>query len=76
MSQVQIVPTLKVGCGQHAKLTNQIMIAGTLSGVCEAIAYARAKGLDFEVLLKSLSTGAAASRQLDACWLKIVANDF
>ena len=25
------------GCGQHAKLANQIMIAGTLSGVCEAL---------------------------------------
>ena len=24
------------GCGQHAKMANQIMIAGTLSGVCEA----------------------------------------
>ena len=30
------------GCGQHAKLANQIMIAGTLSGLCEALAYAPA----------------------------------
>lgn len=66
----------KAGCGQHAKLTNQIMIAGTLSGVCEAIAYARAKELDLEVLMKSLSTGAAASKQLDAYWPKITDNDF
>ena len=36
------------GCGQHAKLANQIMIAGTLSGLCEALAYAQAKGLDRE----------------------------
>ena len=27
----------KAGCGQHAKLANQIMIAGALSGVCEAL---------------------------------------
>ena len=26
------------GCGQHAKLANQIMIAGTRSGVWEALA--------------------------------------
>ena len=32
------------GSGQHAKLANQIMIAGTLSGVCEALTYAKAKG--------------------------------
>ena len=34
------------GCGQHAKMANQIMIAGTLSGVCEALTYAKAEGLD------------------------------
>ena len=28
------------GCGQHAKLANQIMIAGTLSGLCEGLRYA------------------------------------
>ena len=35
------------GCGQHAKLANQIMIAGTLSGVCEALTYARQKAWIF-----------------------------
>ena len=34
------------GCGQHAKLANQTMIAGTLSGICEALTYAKAQGLD------------------------------
>lgn len=42
-----------IGCGQHAKLANQIMIAGTLSGVCEAFIYAKAKGLDLQTLLTS-----------------------
>ena len=32
------------GCGQHAKMANQIMIAGALSGVCEALTYAKAEG--------------------------------
>lgn len=64
------------GCGQHAKLANQIMIAGALSGVCEALTYARAKGLDLEVLLRSVSTGAAGSAQLDTFGPRILAGDF
>ncbi|MCR4818870.1 MAG: NAD(P)-dependent oxidoreductase [Fretibacterium sp.] len=66
----------KAGCGQHAKLANQIMIAGALSGVCEALTYARTKGLDLGVLLKSVSTGAAGSKQLDAFGPKILEGNF
>ena len=66
----------KAGCGQHAKLANQIMIAGALSGVCEALSYAKAKGLDIETLLKSVSTGAAGSHQLDIFGPKILAGDY
>ncbi|MBR1672502.1 MAG: NAD(P)-dependent oxidoreductase [Fretibacterium sp.] len=66
----------KAGCGQHAKLANQIMIAGALSGVCEALAYARAKGLNLGVLLRSVSTGAAGSKQLDAFGPKILEGNF
>lgn len=66
----------KAGCGQHAKMVNQIMIAGTLSGVCEALTYARVKGLDPHVLISSLATGAAGSKQLDAFGEKIVAGDY
>ena len=64
------------GCGQHAKLANQIMIAGTLSGVCEAITYAKAKGLDLPTVLRSVSTGAAGSKQLDIFGPKILAEDY
>lgn len=66
----------KAGNGQHCKLANQIMIAGTLSGVCEAMTYAKAKGLDRETVLKSVSTGAAGSRQLDIFGPKILAGDY
>lgn len=66
----------KAGCGQHAKMANQIMIAGTLSGVCEALTYAKAKGLDPHVLIGSLATGAAGSKQLDFFGEKIVAGDY
>ena len=64
------------GCGQHCKLANQIMIAGTLSGVCEAIAYAKEKGLDMDTFLKSVSTGAAGSRELDLFGSKIINEDY
>ena len=63
------------GCGQHAKLANQIMIAGTLSGLCEALAYAQAKGLDGGKLLGALAPGAAGSRQLDTLGEKILTGD-
>lgn len=66
----------KAGNGQHAKLANQILIAGALSGVCESFAYAQAKGLDLNVLLKSVATGAAGSKQLDAFGPKIISEDY
>ena len=66
----------EAGCGQHAKLANQIMIAGTLTGVCEALSYAKAKGLDMPTLLKSVSTGAAGSTQLDTFGPKILEEDY
>ena len=64
------------GCGQHAKMANQIMIAGTLSGVCEALTYAKAEGLDWNTLLGAVATGAAGSRQLDFQGKKILNGDF
>ena len=64
------------GCGQHTKMANQIMIAGTLSGVCEAISYAKAQGLDIQTLLDSVATGAAGSKQLDAFGAKIMNGDY
>jgi len=64
------------GCGQHCKLANQIIIAGTLSGVCEALAYANVKGLDLDTVFKSVSTGAAGSTQLNNFGPKIINGDF
>ena len=64
------------GCGQHPKMANQIMIAGTLSGVCEAMSYAKAQGLDLQTLLDSVATGAAGSKQLDAFGVKIMNGDY
>ena len=54
----------KAGAGQHTKMANQIAIAGTIAGTCEAIAYGRANGLDTRKMLNSISEGAAGSWQL------------
>ena len=64
------------GCGQHCKLANQIMIAGALSGVCEALTYAKEKGLDLNVFSKSVATGAAGSRQFELFGPKIIEKDY
>lgn len=66
----------EAGAGQHCKLANQILIAGALSGVCEALAYVKAKGLDADTVLKSLASGAAGSAQLTNLGPKIVKEDY
>ena len=43
------------GAGQHTKLTNQIVVAGNIVGVCEALLYATPPGLDVESVLASIS---------------------
>ena len=63
------------GAGQHTKMANQIAIAGALAGVCEALAYARAAGLDEERVYRTIRTGAARSGQMDAAAPKILAGD-
>jgi len=52
------------GSGQHAKMANQIMIAATMMGMCEALAYAKAAGLDTAKVLQSTSAGSASSWSL------------
>ena len=64
------------GNGQHVKMTNQIIIAGTISGVCEAMVYARAQGLDMESVIATVSGGSASSHQLKVLAPKMVAGDF
>ena len=64
------------GMGQHAKLANQIIIAGTIAGVCEGMTYAKSKGLDMSKFLRAVSTGGAGSKQLDTAAPKILDRDF
>lgn len=64
------------GCGQHAKLCNQVVIAGAMIGVCESLLYGRAAGLNVERLLHSVSGGAAACWTLDHLAPKIAERRF
>ena len=66
----------RAGNGQHTKMCNQIAIAGALSGACEAIAYARAVGLDVPLMMDSISTGAAGSAQLSNVASRILKDDY
>ena len=66
----------EAGMGQHTKLANQIIIAGTLAGVCEGMTYARNHGLDMMKFLRAVSTGGAGSKQLDSAGPKILDRDF
>ncbi|HYL70190.1 MAG TPA: NAD(P)-dependent oxidoreductase [Candidatus Dormibacteraeota bacterium] len=49
------------GSGQAAKATNQIMCAGIIEAVAEAMAFARAQGLPLERLVETLGKGAGSS---------------
>ena len=50
-----------VGSGQAAKATNQIMCAGIIEAVSEAMAFAQAQGLPLEKLIDTLGKGAGSS---------------
>ncbi len=64
------------GAGQHAKLVNQILIAGNMVGVCEALLYAYKAGLDFSAVMQSVQSGAAGSWSLSNLGTRITADDF
>jgi 3-hydroxyisobutyrate dehydrogenase len=64
------------GAGQHTKMVNQILISGTMIGVCEALLYGHKAGLDMETVLKSVSSGAAGSKALEVLAPRMLRRDF
>lgn len=64
------------GAGQNAKMCNQIVIAGTMIGVCESLLYGYRAGLDLEKMLSSIRGGAAACWTLDKLAPRILKGDF
>lgn len=66
----------KAGSGQHAKMVNQILIAGNMAGMCEALLYGFRAGLDMEQVMKSVAAGAAGSWSLSNLGPRILRGDF
>ncbi|WP_241503880.1 NAD(P)-dependent oxidoreductase [Ferruginivarius sediminum] len=64
------------GAGQHTKMANQIAIASTMLAVAESITYARRAGLDPDVVLDVIGTGAASSFLLNGLGRKMIREDF
>ncbi len=49
------------GAGQHTKMCNQILIAGTMIGTVESLLYAQKAGIDLDAVIDVIGQGAASS---------------
>ena len=65
-----------VGAGQATKAVNQVILAGTYLGVAEGLVLAIKAGLDPELVVESLSGGAAASWVLQNRSGRMIADDY
>ena len=57
-------------------MVNQILISGTMIGLCEALLYGHKAGLDLNTVLKSVSSGAAGSKALEVLAPRMLKGDF
>lgn len=64
------------GSGQHTKMCNQIAIATNMVGVTEAVVYAKKAGLDPQLVLESISAGAAGSWSLSNLVPRMLKEDY
>ena len=64
------------GSGQYTKMCNQIAIASGMVAIGEALAYAKAAGLDPKQVLASIETGAAGSWSLSNLAPRALDGDF
>ncbi len=66
----------QAGNGQHAKLSNQIVIAGNIAAIAESLIYAENKGLQLESMLNVITGGSAASWQAQINGNKMIKKDY
>ena len=64
------------GAGQSTKACNQILIANTMVGVCEALVYGHKAGLDLNQMINLLQKGAAGSFSLEKLAPRMLRRDF
>ena len=64
------------GSGQHTKMANQIVIAGNMIGMVEALLYTHRAGLGVEAMIDIVGKGAASSWSLNNLGRRIAKGDF
>lgn len=64
------------GAGQHTKMCNQILVSGTMIGVCESLLYAERQGLDQNEVIGIIGQGAAASWAINNLGPRIAEENF
>ncbi|MGY3724591.1 3-hydroxyisobutyrate dehydrogenase [Granulicatella balaenopterae] len=64
------------GSGQHTKMANQIMIAGTMTGLVEMLAYADKSGLNLSDVLETVGGGSAGNWSLENYGPRILKGDY
>lgn len=64
------------GAGQHTKMSNQILIAGTMIGVVESLLYAVRAGLGMDAVIDVIGSGAAGSWSINNLGRRIAQDDF
>lgn len=66
----------KAGAGQHTKMSNQILIAGTMIGVVESLLYAYKTGMNLDSVIDVIGKGAASSWSINNLGKRIAKGDF
>jgi len=66
----------KAGAGQHTKMSNQILIAGTMIGVVESLLYAYKAGNDLQEVINVIGSGAAGCWSINNLGPRIVKGNF
>ncbi|MDF7682489.1 NAD(P)-dependent oxidoreductase [Lactobacillus sp. ESL0679] len=64
------------GAGQNTKMANQIMIAGTMTGMTEMLVYAQKAGLDLPAVVKTVGGGSAANWSLSNYGPRVLKGDY
>ncbi|MFH1490360.1 MAG: NAD(P)-dependent oxidoreductase [Pseudomonadota bacterium] len=64
------------GAGQHTKMCNQILVAGTMIGACESLLYAARLGLDLQSVIDIVGKGAASSWTINNLGPRIVQGNY
>jgi 3-hydroxyisobutyrate dehydrogenase-like beta-hydroxyacid dehydrogenase len=64
------------GSGQHCKMANQVVIAGTIAAVAEGLTYLQRVGLDPHLALGAIGGGSASSWQLLNNGPKMLSGDY